>query len=685
MPLIPCRWRMDLMDTFLAGKLEVAAKTKTREFWIGLSIFVFCLSVDMIYNMLLTEPGRLHVFDSCHYIQAGLFLTIAIEHALGAASCPPANLGQMLLLDGFGMPFCAAIAALLSANKMTALALIFVQSTVIALTAVTTYACALKMKIGLAWSAAAGLLWSLYPAAIVSAGTFLSEPLSGLLVCALALAAISCWQEPRPKCWCAFGFVSGAIMVTKPALLINLALVLLILAIGLRLRLLALGRQVFKQLSIYALSIGLGAFLAILPWMIITAAFTGHAEIMPSRLPSTNMALGCDYEIGFWETMPVPPLTLHNYARNPIRVFYELATEHTFEMPAILSKKFARLYFAPFNDFHDSVFGINFAFQRLLHSLLLVLALSGILAILASQKASADEKFGIALVAANLATHCCYMPFESLPRYAFSAMPLLFIAAICMVRKCAINRNQNTIKNSIVFAIAALALAVACAEVQFDDVETIEYVLNQDETAKRETREIKSSAINSSDKPAWVALITDADLRKENCKIKFNGQEIEVKAQDLRSYPSGFRYQATIDDIQNLLSRISKVDVEKLAHYSVIALPIELLKSDQANTIEVAAQAPLTIFGQKLQAEKEFRLIPALRYFSVTKMFASESGLDGRAPDHRIVLASKSSNAARGKELAADEDLRLFLLVSPQPNPVIDAQAGHASSTLRLW
>ncbi len=444
------------METLLAGnealdvdaKVQVAVKTTAKEFWIGLMIFVFCLSIDMIYNMLLTEPGRLHVFDSCHYIQAGLFLTIAIEHTLGAATAPPPNLGQMLLLDGFGMPLCAAIAALISANKMTAMALIFVQSTVIALTAVTTYAFALRMKIGLAWSAAAGFLWSLYPAAIVSAGTFLSEPLSGLLVCALALAAISCWQEQQPKNWCAFGFVSGAIMVTKPALLINLILVLLILAVTMRSQMLRLGRQAFKRLGIYALSIGLGAFLAILPWMLITAAFTGHAEIMPSRLPSTNMALGCDYEIGFWETMPVPPLTLHNYARNPIRVFYELATKHTFEMPAILSKKFARLYFAPFNDFHDSIFGTPFAVQRLLHSLLLVLALSGILAILASQKASADEKFGIALVAANLATHCCYMPFESLPRYAFSAMPLLFIAAICMVRKFAIERNQNRKKIS---------------------------------------------------------------------------------------------------------------------------------------------------------------------------------------------------------------------------------------------
>lgn len=663
------------------AKVQVAVKTTAKEFWIGLMIFVFCLSIDMIYNMLLTEPGRLHVFDSCHYIQAGLFLTIAIEHTLGAATAPPPNLGQMLLLDGFGMPLCAAIAALISANKMTAMALIFVQSTVIALTAVTTYACALRMKIGLAWSAAAGFLWSLYPAAIVSAGTFLSEPLSGLLVCSLALAAISCWQEQQPKNWCAFGFVSGAIMVTKPALLINLILVLLILAVSMRSQMLRLGRQAFKRLGIYALSIGLGAFLAILPWMLITAAFTGHAEIMPSRLPSTNMALGCDYEIGFWETMPVPPLTLHNYARNPIRVFYELATKHTFEMPEILSKKFARLYFAPFNDFHDSIFGTPFAVQRLLHSLLLVLALSGILAILASQKASADEKFGIALVAANLATHCCYMPFESLPRYAFSAMPLLFIAAICIVRKAVIDKNGT----SIIFAIAALALTVVCAGVQFDDVQTKEYLLNQGETAKRETRAIRSSTINSSAKAAWVALITDANLNNENCKIKFNGQEIDVKAINLRNYPSGFHYQYTIDDIQNLLSRISKVEVEKLSHYSMIALPIELLKSDQANTIEVTAKAPLTIFGQKVQAEKEFRLVPALRYFSVTKMFASESGLDGRPPDHRIVLASKSSNSAKGKDLAADEDLRLFLLVSPQLNPVIDAQAGHANSSLRLW
>lgn len=66
-------------------------------------------------------------------------------------------------------------------------------------------------------------------------------------------------------------------------------------------------------------------------------------------------------------------------------------------------------------------------------------------------------------------------------------------------------------------------------------------------------------------------------------------------------------------------------------------------------------------------------------------MFASESGLDGRPPDHRIVMASKAASTVREKEMAEEEDLRLFLLVSPQLNPVIDAQAGHASSTLRLW
>jgi hypothetical protein len=48
-------------------------------------------------------------------------------------------------------------------------------------------------------------------------------------------------------------------------------------------------------------------------------------------------------------------------------------------------------------------------------------------------------------------------------------------------------------------------------------------------------------------------------------------------------------------------------------------------------------------------------------------------------------MASKAASTVREKEMAEEEDLRLFLLVSPQLNPVIDAQAGHASSTLRLW
>jgi len=664
------------MESLLAGTNALTNKT---EFCTGLVIFVICLGVDMIYNLLLREPGRLHIFDSCHYIQAGLYLTIAIQHACGATTLPPANLGQMLLLDGFGMPYCAALAALLSANKMTPLSLIFVQSSIIALTAVTTYTCALRMKLGLAWSATAGLLWSLYPAAIVSAGTFLSEPLSGLLVCLLALAAILCRQEQRPRDWCAFGFITGAIIVTKPALLINLALVLLILAISFSQQILPLlkpSRPLLKTLTTRTLALGSGTALALLPWLIVTAAFAGHAEIMPSRLPSTNMALGCDYEIGFWETMPVPPLTLHNYARNPIRVFYELATEHTLEMPTILAKKFARLYLGLFNDFHDSVFGLSFYWQRLLHGLLIVFSFAGIISTFVSKNSSKEEKFGIALVSANLLTHCAYMPFESLPRYAFSAMPLLFIAATSMLKKVAIARNRN----SLIFVIAALALAFTCAQVQFDDVETKHYALRQGDTAKREI-----TAIKSSDKPAWVALITDADLNNNNCKVKFNGQEIDLKATNLRDYPSGFPYQHTINDIEDLLSRIRGVNVDKLEHYSLIALPIEILRADQANTIEVTATAPLIIFGQKREVNEDFLLIPALRYFSVTKMFASESGLDGRPPDHRIVRAAKSTSAVKEKTLSPGEDLRLFLLVSPQANPTVDAQAGHAGSTLRLW
>ncbi|CAN5345618.1 hypothetical protein BH11CYA1_BH11CYA1_21730 [soil metagenome] len=650
-------------------------KANAKEVWIGLAIFAFCLVIDLIYNTLVAEPGRLHIFDSCHYIQAGLYLTIAVEHALGAASAPPANLGQMLLLDGFGMPFCAAIAALISANKMTSFALIFVQSTVISLTAAATYACALKMKLGCAWSAAAALLWSLYPAAIVSAGTFLSEPLTGLLATSLALAALLCQSHQRPRNWCAFGLVAGAIVVTKPALLVYLALVLAIMVASLISKLKQLG-QARKQITLNAIALGLGAFLSILPWVVVTAAFAGHAEIMPSRLPSTNMALGCDYEIGFWETMPVPPLTLQNYARNPIRVFYELATEHTIEMPAILGKKFARLYFAPFNDFHDSVFGIDYDAQRLAHSLILALALMAILTIPTSKKASNEEKFGLAVVAASLATHCCYMAFESLPRYAFSAMPLLIIAAICTVREIVIARNSK----AIAIAMAALLLAVAAANVQFDDVQTEKYMLKQGETAERQTK-----AIDSNYKPAWIALVTDADLNSQNCKIKFNGHEIAARQTSLGRYPSGFRYQDTIDDIQNLLSRIRKVKAEQLAHYSIISLPLELLETNKANTIEVTALEPLTIFGQKLQTDKEFRVIPALRYFSVTKMFASESGLDGRVPDHRLVIASQATNKVNRKALSANQELRLFLLVSTQPSLNIDAQAGHADSSLRLW
>ncbi|MDP3507677.1 MAG: hypothetical protein Q8T09_06770 [Candidatus Melainabacteria bacterium] len=75
--------------------------------------------------------------------------------------------------------------------------------------------------------------------------------------------------------------------------------------------------------------------------------------------------------------------------------------------------------------------------------------------------------------------------------------------------------------------------------------------------------------------------------------------------------PQSCSGRSTIDDIQNLSSRTSNVEVEKLAHYSVITLPIELLRTDQENTIEVTAHTPLTIFGQKLQAEEGFRLIPA--------------------------------------------------------------------------
>lgn len=408
-----------------------------------------------------------HLYDSGHYMETCRQLVLFLHGLVGSTtSCDLNKLIEYIMLDGPVLPIIASFTFLcfgqmpgandwwLFAGLQCAL-----QGVAAALVAMLAHELVGSKR----WSLVAGLFWGLYPAAILATRTLMSETTTIvlLLLQVYLLCRLITGNQSGKQIGSAIsaGFVGGLILLTKPALFASCAVVDLLGVFNLQ-------GQRKRILALFAL--GVGALLALAPWMIFTKTCTGQVYLTPQRLPVLNVVKGCDIEAdgvgGFPYTITC---NMYTEADGVLNIYSAIASAKPMELASLCVRKATRLFALPWNDYRTRVFGLPATFQALAHRLTWLFALLGFLAVCAGIKA--QTKVGTKVDKQNLFVgeacsvvvlgHLCYLAFEAIPRYGFTAMPFVMILAVYFVH--GIFARQTMWKEVTVLCVSLLMVLIS--------------------------------------------------------------------------------------------------------------------------------------------------------------------------------------------------------------------------------
>lgn len=407
-------------------------------------------------NYFTQSYSRQLIFDACHYLDSAQLI---VKYFCGdsAISLAPFNkelgvqVGNALNLDGPVLPLIGAICLIVRQMFGSFLsvenALIISQ---IVIHGLNTYLVVIASSLLFPRREAAflsGLLWAIYPAAIFASGLFLTEALAATLVLAFACLAFAIANlhavmiEPIAatsgsggamgrklfRNLFLLGLVVGIIVLHKSALLPACLLAAAFLMVGLV--------DSLKNKAKFAGIVLSGVIVVLSGWFVTTKVVSGKGKFMPNRVASENMALGSDQEVAGWHCMPLPPRTQLGFFSAPLT---SLTMSYKSDTPGFLClelRKIDRLIAHPWNHLRRSILGLSMATQEGWQRLILVLSAMGI--ILSSCRVGRDirgtgalvNSAGVAVALSLIAGHLLFVPFESISRYFFSAMPLVTLFA----------------------------------------------------------------------------------------------------------------------------------------------------------------------------------------------------------------------------------------------------------------
>jgi hypothetical protein len=384
------------------------------------------------------------LFDSGHYMGTAQLLhqALAAQFHLGIAGSAPLNtvfqdwskLNSYLLLDGPLVPVFGTLLFILMGQTPTLDNLntfILFESSFQALAAALVASLTYKLTQRPILSLITAMAWALYPAAILGCDSFLGEvPAAALLLLFIRLMVALVAEESRsgfkPLSLALFaGFCGALVFSSKPAL---------ILCLGSTTLLTLFYRRKVGLKSQFLMLSGLlaGAAIMLTPWLIYTHESTGEYLIAARRQPTFNASKGSDITSDGWGMLPYS-LTQKRFpeqggALNCLRTLW---TEAPLASINLALRKPERLWMTPWNDFHHYCLGLSPAAQIVAHQLLILLAAIGltISPLLYLDRPSKEAHLILCTAPLVILGHMAYIPFETLARYGFSAMPMFFLLA----------------------------------------------------------------------------------------------------------------------------------------------------------------------------------------------------------------------------------------------------------------
>lgn len=411
------------------------------ELWSPAATLVIATAVAAYQNFLTLHTRATLFGDSRHYLETCCQLVASLRGAMegvvtASGASNATSLASHLMLDGPVITVPPAILFAIIGKVPTPLDWPWFTATgclLHGINAMLTCLVARRLTNSRAWALVAGLGWALYPAAIASSERYLTEiPATTLLLAIVLIGSRMIATDPGPTRLLStaapglvLGLLNALLLLLKPALLPAAAGVDLLVAIWMR-------RSNHRVLS--AITVVLGLLIVLLPWGIYTKALTGELHLVPQRVPSYNLAMGCNLEVDGWGALPVPPSTraLERKARSGLlNTVVEVTRDHPVEISNLFLRKISRLWLAPWNDFRVTVLGIPAWLQEWWHCALVAFSITGLVAALAGtmRRAGGVGTFvGSACIVAAL-SHLLYIPFETIARYGHSSIPYFVIFA----------------------------------------------------------------------------------------------------------------------------------------------------------------------------------------------------------------------------------------------------------------
>lgn len=404
--------------------------------------FVVALLASLLNNFYGQESKTVLIFDSRHYLETARLMVVWWQESVAKGDLLSAltNLShsqpwfaEYLILDGPVLPAMAAIV-------FTVLGKVPQQTDwriLVAVFSVLQAASALMVGVlmqrwvkSAKWGLLAGLSWALYPAAIVASGRFLTEmpAVTLLLFGVLSLDVLVKKVSQNYKYAFLNGVSNGLLFLLKPVLLPmwGMAYLLAWLSCNWKKRI----------VMVSMLLCGLGVIL--LPWLLTTKLVTGQMQLLPQRVPAYNVAKGCDVEVDGWGVVPSVPLTdMFSSEKSSIDAAMGVWTTRPLESVNLILRKTTRMWSWPWNDFRQHPLMLSMDVQRWWHWTFCLAALGGCFVLLTSKPFNKVNDFvGLASLSIVLA-HLVYLPFETITRYGFTAMPFMILLAVYFIQTLA--------------------------------------------------------------------------------------------------------------------------------------------------------------------------------------------------------------------------------------------------------
>jgi hypothetical protein len=429
-------------------------------------IFSFFLNTTTTNHAFRRGDDRLmELFDSGVYLNSARTINKIDAENETNKKARQKELADMLILDGPVLPLMIARVLLLAkqAQASELLSVALFESVVQAILSGLVFILSLRATENKFLAFAAALLWAIYPPAIIATQRLVMENLSSVLLLSIILCFDRTLSFSEKKAWHFFALGWAAIffaliLLTKPVLIFSVLLPFSFVLLCLR------GRLALNGFLIFAFVTAM----AMLPFWIYTAEVTGKVCLTPQRIPTFNALVGNNLDTDGLQGLPQGRVSDHvahinNLAFVELSLFLEDPIAHT----DLNIRKLPRIFAEPWNDFRRAAVLPNAPSIRLAHQLLgafemaaAVLACAVTLSSLKSctrknsdstQKIEVEEGSKIAqtgslkqlvpmipmipLIFLALCGHLVYLAFEGIPRYGFTAAPLLLILAIWLVKQ----------------------------------------------------------------------------------------------------------------------------------------------------------------------------------------------------------------------------------------------------------